>query len=72
MKCPECGSEMVRVYDVEEIEEEFKPEGLNILLPLRAQYALLRNWTCPKCHFSKQLSVLDILVEFVRMKKGGA
>lgn len=72
MKCPECGSEMVKVYDVEEIEEEFKPEGLNILLPLRAQYALLRNMTCPNCHFSKQLSVLDILSEFARMKKGGA
>jgi len=60
---------MVRVYDVEEIEEEFKPEGVNTLAALRAQYALLRNMTCPKCGFTKQLSPLDIMSEFARKKK---
>lgn len=69
LRCPECGSEMARVYDIEEIEEEFKPEGLNRLAALRAQYALLRIMTCPKCRFTKQLSALEIMSEFARMQK---
>lgn len=71
MNCPECQTVMVRVYSVEEIEEEFKPEGLNRLAAMRAQFALLRNMTCPKCHFTKQLSALEIMAEFKRRKKVG-
>ena len=66
MNCPECGSEMVRVYSVEEIEEEFKPEGLNRLAAMRAQFELLRNMTCPNCGFTKRLSALEIMSEFKR------
>lgn len=69
MICPECGSEMVRVYSVEEIEREFKPEGLNTIAAMRAQFELLRNMTCPKCGFTKRLSALEIMAEFTRRQK---
>lgn len=69
MNCPECDTEMIRVYDVEEVEREFKPEGLNSLAAMRAQFELLRNMTCPKCHFSKQISPLEIVAEFARTQK---
>ena len=69
MNCPECGSKMVRVYDVEEIEEEFKAEGIKKFYAMKAQYALLRNMTCPDCGFTKQLSPLGIMAEFARMQK---
>lgn len=69
MNCPECETEMQRVYDVEEIEAEFKAEGLNKLAAMKAQFNLLRQMTCPKCGFTKQLTTFEIMAEFARMQK---
>lgn len=69
MNCPECGFEMVKVYDVEEIEEEFKAKGITDFAAMKAQYDLLRNMTCPECGFTKQLSALEIMAEFVKIQK---
>ena len=69
MNCPECETEMKRVYSVEEVEEEFKAEGLNKLAAMQAQFNLLRNVTCPKCGFTKQLSKVEVMAEFARRKR---
>ena len=60
---------MQRVYDVEEIEAEFKAEGLNKIAAMKAQFNLLRQMTCPKCGFTKQLTTFEIMAEFARMQK---
>ena len=69
MNCPECQTEMKKIYDVKEIEEEFKAEGLNKLAAMQAQFNLLRNMTCPKCGFTKQLTTFEIMAEFAALKK---
>ena len=69
MNCPECETEMKRDYSVEEVEEEFKTEGLNRLAAMQAQFNLLRNMTCPKCGFTKQLTTFEVMAEFAALKK---
>ena len=69
MNCPECLTEMTRVYSVEEVEEEFKAEGLNKVAAMKAQFNLLRQMTCPKCGFTKQLTTFEIMAEFAALKK---
>lgn len=63
---------MVKVYDVEEIEKEFSPEGVNVLSAMKAQFELLRQMNCPNCGFVKVLSKMEVIAEFAkrRQKKG--
>lgn len=68
MKCKECGSEMVKVYDYKEIEEQFKAKGIVNHSALQAQFNLLRNMTCPDCGFTKALSPIEITLEMIRRK----
>ncbi len=62
MKCEECQTVMVKIYGVKEVEEEFPNAP-------RAQFNLLRQMTCPKCGFSKELSLREIVTEFANRRK---
>lgn len=68
MNCEECGAELVRVYTVEEVEEEFKGASL---AAMQAQLNLLRQMRCPECGSMKVLSALEIVKEFKRLKSEG-
>lgn len=71
MYCEKCGLKLVKIYNVEEIERQFKAEGIKKYTAMQAQFNLLRNVKCPdpSCGFAKELSPLEIMMSFAQQRK---